>query len=47
MSGTSSLRTVRSDLVTLGLMLSGASLLMSLVTLTMRGPGVTMEQLTR
>ena len=44
MSDTSSLR---SHLVTLGLMLSGASLLISLVTLIMRGPGVTMEQLTR
>ena len=39
-------------MVTLGLMVSGASLLMSLVALTMRGAGevvmvVTMEELTR
>ena len=52
MSNTSSVRRQVVTMVTLGLMVSGASLLMSLVALTMRGAGeavmeVTMEELTR
>ena len=52
MSDSSSLRRRVVMMVSLGLMVSGASLLVSLVSLTMRGAGeelmlVTMEELTR